>query len=158
MKKKLFSVSVASIMLLLLFSPEFAFPQKAREGSRKQTIDHDKIESDVIGTFRTMISLWKDEKYEALYEHGDKKSRASIRKEDFEHRMKNKEVGLASSWETIKDVRVEVESATRVHTRAKIGYKSKKGGDTKHRTETFLMTLEKGAWKIDLQKILRAKI
>ena len=158
MHKKLFTVLITSVMLLLLFSPEFALPQKSRGGQRKQAIDHDRIESEVTGGFRAIISLWKDEKYEALYEHGDKKSRTPIRKEDFARRMKNKEVGLASSWETVRDVRVEVESSTRVHITAKIGYKSKKGGDTKHRTETFLMTLEKGAWKIDLQKILRAKI
>ncbi len=126
MNKKLFSVLVTSIMFLLLFFPELAFPQKSREGSRKQVIDQNKIESDVIEAFRTIISLWKDEKYEALYEQGDKKSRTSIRKEDFEHRMKRKEIGLASSWETIKDIRVEVESPTRVHTTAKIGYKPKK--------------------------------
>ncbi len=158
MKKKFFSVFITSTMLILLFFPELALSAKAGEGSRKQIVDHSKIESDVIEAFRTIISLWKDEKYEALYEHGDKKSRTSIRKEDFEHRMKNKELGLASSWETARDIRVEVESPTRVHTTAKIGYKSKKGGDARYRTETFLMTLEKGAWKIDLQKILRAKI
>ncbi len=158
MHKKLFLIFVVSTPLLFLFSSEPAFSAKSREGSRKQVINQNKIESDVTEAFQTIISLWKDERYEALYEHGDKKSRRAIRKEDFEHRMKNKEVGLASSWETIKDVRVEVESPTRVHTTAKIGYKSKKGGDAKHRTETFLMNLEKGSWKIDLQKILRAKI
>jgi hypothetical protein len=158
MHKKAASVFVASIAFLFLFFPEFALPSKARESSRKQTIDHSKIELEVIEAFRTIIFLWKDEKYEALYEHGDKKSRTAIRREDFEHRMKNKEVGLASSWETVRDIRVEVESPTRVLTTARIGYKLKKGGDTRPRTETFLMTLEKGEWKIDLHKILRAKI
>lgn len=131
---------------------------KTGEASRKEPINFNKIESDVIEAFKTVISLWKDEKYETLYdEHGDKKSRTAIRKEDFERGMKVKEVSLASSWETMKDIRVEVESPARVRTTAKIGYKFKKGGDTKHRTETYLMTLEKGSWKIDLQKILRAK-
>jgi hypothetical protein len=158
MNKKFFSVFVTSMMFFFLFSPELALSEKTGEASRKKTINHNKIESDVIEAFRTIISLWKDEKYDVLYEHGDKKSQKAIRREDFEHRMKNKGVGLASSWETVRDIRVEVESPTRVHATAKIGYKLKKGGDTKHRTETFLMTLEKGAWKIDLQKILRAKI
>jgi len=131
---------------------------KTGEASRKEPINLNKIESDVIEAFKTVISLWKDEKYETLYdEHGDKKSRTAIRKEDFERGMKVKEVGLSTSWETIKDIRVEIESPTRVRTTAKIGCKLKKGGDTRHRTETYLMTLEKGSWKIDLQKILRAK-
>jgi hypothetical protein len=130
---------------------------KTGEASRKEPINLNKTESDVIEAFRTIISLWKEGKYEALYEHGDKKTQIAIRREDFERGMKEKPVGLASSWETIKDIRVEVESPTRVRTTAKIGYKFKKGGDTKHRTETYLMTLEKGSWKIDLQKILRAK-
>jgi len=130
---------------------------KTGEASRKEPINLNKIESDVIEAFKTVISLWKDEKYEALYEHGDKKSQIAIRREDFERGMKGKPVGLASSWETMKDIRVDIESSTRVHTTAKIGYKFKTGGDTRHRTETYLMTLEKGSWKIDLQKILRAK-
>ena len=158
MNKRLFSVFVASILFLFLFPPGSALPEKAGNASQKKTINYNKIESDAIEALRTIISLWKEEKYEALYEHGDRKSRTAIRKEDFEHRMKNKAVGLASSWETIRDIRVEVDSPTRVHTMARIGYKFKKGGDTKYRTETFLMTLEKGSWKIDLQKILRAKI
>src|SRR3989339_1649338 len=157
MNQKLFSVLVISMMLLFLFSPELALPEKTRDASRKQPINHDKTESDVIGAFRKIISLWKDEKYAALYEQGNKKSRTSIRKEDFERRMKDKEVGLAASWETVRDIRVDIESPTRVHTTAKIGYKFKKGGDTRHRTDTFLMTLEKETWRIDLQKILRAK-
>jgi len=57
-----------------------------------------------------------------------------------------------------EDIKVDIQSAVRVYTTAKLGFKSKKGGDTKFRTETYPMTYESGLWKIDLLKILRANI
>ncbi len=71
--------------------------------------------------------------------------------------MANKESGLASSWETVNDIKVDIQSAVRVHTTAKLGFRSKKGGDTRFRTETYPMTFESGLWKIDLSKVLHSK-
>jgi hypothetical protein len=109
-------------------------------------------------SFRTIVSLWKDKKYNLLYEWGDRKSRMAINKEDFERRMANKNLELASSWETLKDVNVEIKSPALAYVTAKIGYRSKKGGDTQFRTETYPMAFENGSWKINLQKILNVKM
>ena len=81
----------------------------------------------------------------------------AVNREDFERRMANKNLVLASSWETVNDIKVDVKSAKLVSTTAKIGYRLKRGGDTQFRTETFPMSFENGSWKINLWKILNAK-
>jgi hypothetical protein len=129
---------------------------KEQSAGKKEAVNVNKIEGDVIESVKTIISLWKDGKYNLLYDHGDQKSRMSINKEEFERRMKKKGIGLASSWETIRDIQVEVKSATLAYATARVGYKSTKGGETKFRTETYRMSFEKGMWKISLTKILSA--
>ena len=123
----------------------------------KQTINRNKIESDVMEVFRTIISLWKDGKYDALYDYGDRKSRTTVNKEEFGHRMANRKMELALSWETVNDIEVDIQSPVLVYTTAKIGYRMKAGGDTRFRTETYQMKFENGSWKINLLKILNTK-
>src|SRR4030042_2099179 len=103
----------------------------------KEKININKIEGDVIESVKTILSLWKDGKYDVLYDHGDQKSRRTTNKEDFERRMKKKGIGLASSWETIRDIQVDVKSATLAYATVKIGFKPTRGGDTKFRTELY---------------------
>ena len=74
----------------------------------KERINRNKIEGDVIESVKTILSLWKDGKYNAMYDHGDQKSRRAVNREDFERRMVKKGIGLASSWETIRDIEVDV--------------------------------------------------
>ncbi len=124
-------------------------------GKEKERANVNKIEGDVIESVKTILSLWKDGKYHALYDHGDQKSRMAVSKEQFEHRMTKKGIGLASSWETIRDINVEVKSPTLAYVTAKIGFKPTRGGETRFRTETYRMSFEKGMWKINLSNILR---
>jgi hypothetical protein len=124
----------------------------------KERININKIEGDVIESVKTIFSLWKDGKYDILHDHGDQKSRMAINKENFGHRMKKKGIGLASSWETIRDIQVDVRSAILAYATVKIGLKPPKGGETKFRTEIYRMSFENGMWKIDLMKILNVKI
>jgi hypothetical protein len=127
-------------------------------GKEKERANVNKIEGDVIESVKTILSLWKDGKYHALYDHGDQKSRMAVSKEQFEHRMTKKGIGLASSWETIRDINVEVKSPTLAYVTVKIGFKPTRGGETRFRTETYRMSFEKGMWKINLSNILSAKI
>ena len=124
----------------------------------KERIDKNRIEGDVVESVKTILSLWKDGKYDELYDHGDQKSRRAISREDFEHRMKKKGIGLASSWETLRDIQVDVESTTLAYAKVRIGFKPKRGGETIFRTETYRLPFEKGMWRISLQKILQTKI
>jgi hypothetical protein len=124
----------------------------------KGKINKNKIEGEVVESVKTILSLWKDGKYNELYGHGDQRSRRAINREDFEHRMRKKGIGLASSWETLRDIQVDVESATLAYATVKIGLKPTRGGETKFRTETYRMPFEKGVWKINLKKILQTKM
>jgi len=65
---------------------------------------------------------------------------------------------LASSWEAIRDIKVEIKSATHAYATVKIGFKRITGGETKFRTENYRMSFEKGMWKINLSTILSTKI
>ena len=124
----------------------------------KKSVNVNQIEADVIDSVKTILSLWKDGKYHAMYDYGDQKSRMSISREAFEHRMTRKGIGLATSWEAIQDVKVEIKSATHAYATVKIGFKRITGGETKFRTESYRMSFEKGMWKINLSKILSTKI
>ncbi len=124
----------------------------------KESIHKNRIEGDVVEFFKTILSLWKNEKYNELYDHGDQKSRRAVGREDFERRMKKNGIGLASSWEMLRDIQVDVQSATLAFATVRIGLKPKKGGETKFRTETYRVPLEKGTWKINLQGILQTKM
>ena len=124
----------------------------------KKGINVNQIEADVIESVKMILSLWKDGKYHAMYDYGDQKSRMTVNRETFEQRMTKKGIGLASSWEAIRDIKVEVKSATHAYAIVKIGFKPTRGGETKFRTETFRMSLEKGMWKTSLSKILSIKI
>jgi len=125
---------------------------------QSQNIKIWKIESEVTDTFKTIISLWKEGKFEALYEYGTLSSKTNVAKENFVSRMENKTWGLAPSWETIRDidVKVDIKHPTTAYASAKIGYKPKIAGDTIFRTETYRFMLEKGTWRIDFSKILKA--
>ncbi len=126
--------------------------------AEKERMNKNKIEGDVMDSARTILSLWKDEKYGLLFDHGDQKSRSAVSKEEFEHRMKKKGIVLASSWEAVRDIQVDVKGPKLAYATVKIGFKSLKGGETTFRTETYKMSLEKGMWRIDLGKLLSTKI
>jgi hypothetical protein len=127
-------------------------------GKEKEKINKNRIEGDVVESVKAILSLWKNGKYNELYDHGDQKSRRAIRREDFERRMRKKGIGLASSWETLRDIQVDVESATLAYATVRIGLKPERGGETKFRTETYRLPFEKGMWKINLEKILQTKM
>ncbi len=122
----------------------------------EQQVNQHRIESDAAEALRIIISLWKEEKYETLYGYGTYASRVTISKEKFVQKMKKKNWGLASSWETLQDVEARFKKPALVYVTARIGHKPKHGGNAKFLTETYQMKLENGLWKTDLSKILRA--
>jgi len=130
--------------------------QPPKAAKQKPRINVRRIESDVFDFFQDILSLWKDKKYGALYDCGDRKSRTSMAKEDFERRMRNHSWELASSWEKVRDIEVEVKSATVAYVTARIGYRPKHGGETRTRTQTYEMRLENGTWRINLKRVLQA--
>jgi hypothetical protein len=123
----------------------------------KQQVNKNRVESDAADALMALVMLWKEEKYEALYEYGTDRNKTAISKEKFVQRMKHESGGLASSWETLRDVDARFKSPTLVYVTAKIGHRAKTGGTVKFRTETYEMKLEKGIWKTDLSKFMKAR-
>ncbi len=113
-----------------------------------------RIGSSAEEALKEVISLWKDGKYEELYEYGYRTNQVSLSKEEFIKRMKNKSWELTTSWETVRDVEADVVSPRSVYVRAKLGFKKKPGGETKFVTETFQMTMEGDRWRTGLYKII----
>jgi len=138
------------LLILMGFIPGLVF-----SGGLTST-EKSKVESDATDAFNRIIRLWKDGRFEDLYEHGYRRSQIPLSKENFVIKMRNKSHEFASSWETIRDMEAEVASHKLVYVRAKIGYRSKGGGDTKFLTGTYRVEFEGDRWRIDLSKILRS--
>jgi hypothetical protein len=142
--------------------------QKRTAGARKRAqdkgevkvsgqpkVNRNRCEADAADSLRRIVAFWKDEKYEALYECGTHAKKAEISKEKFIRGMTKKKWVLALSWEAIRDVEATFKSPTLVYVTARIGHRSKRGGEVKTVTETYPMKLEHGAWKADLSKFLK---
>ncbi|HUL20794.1 MAG TPA: hypothetical protein VLZ10_05020 [Thermodesulfobacteriota bacterium] len=142
---------VFSLLFVLFVGQQVAFsgePELTPEERRR-------IESRAVDTFETIISLCKMERFDEIYEYGDKYSRERMSKEKF--LSEHKSCGLASSWETVRDVDVKIISANRVDLKAVLGFKGSHpysyvaSGETTFSTRIFRMTLENGEWRIDLR-------
>jgi hypothetical protein len=125
-----------------------------RTKTPKKGPDVEQIESDVKDVLKKLLTLWKDGKFDSLYEYGDRTSRAGVAKEEFRRRMASHGWIPASSWEMIRDERVEVSNATAASVTALIGFRPKNGGETRFHTETHQLKLQNDLWRVDLHKLL----
>jgi len=104
-----------SLLFVLFVCQQIVFSGELTPGEKRR------IESGAIDTFEIIISLWKREKFDEIYEYGDRISRELMSKETFISGMKSS-CRLASCWETIRDIEVEIISPTRVYLKAKMGF------------------------------------
>ena len=133
---------------ILLVIPTSLLSADLTPGEKRQ------IGSSAEEALKEVISLWKDGKYEELYEYGYRTNQVSLSKEDFIRRMKNKSWELSTAWETIRDVEADVVSPRSVYVRARLGFRKKTGGETRFVTETFQITMEGDRWRTGLYKII----
>jgi hypothetical protein len=150
--RKIMIQSAFSFIFVLFFCQQIVFSEELSPGEKRR------IESGAIDTFETIISLWKRERFDEIYEYGDRRSGEIMSKEMFISEMRGCE--LASSWETVRDIEVEIISPTRVYLKAKLGFKGPRAygvlGETIFCTQIFEMTLEdKDEWRIELRKLCR---
>ena len=113
-----------------------------------------RIGSSAREALKEVISLWKDGKYEELYEYGYRTNQVSLSKENFIRRMKNKSWELSTAWEAVRDVEADVVSPRSVYVRARLGFRKKTADETRFVTETFQMTMEGDRWRTGLYKII----
>lgn len=142
LRKIIFLLTILLVIPTSLLSADLAPGEKRRIGSSAEE------------ALREVISLWKEGKYEELYEYGYRTNQVSLSKENFIRRMKNRSWDLSTAWETIRDVEADVVSPRSVYVRARLGFRRKTGGETKFVTETFQMTMEGDRWRTGLYKII----
>ena len=135
--------SVFPLLFVLFFCQPIVFSGELELTPEKKG----QIESDAIYTYETIISLCKTERFDEIYEYGDKYSRERMSKEMFV--SEHKSCGLAPSWETLQDVEVEIISPSRVYLRAKLGLRGPFGQTVFYKV-ICEMTLEDGEWRVDL--------
>jgi hypothetical protein len=139
--------SAFSFIFVLFFCQQIVFSWELSPGEKRR------IESGAIDTFETIISLCKRERFDEIYEYGDRISREMMSKEMFRSEM-GRSCALASSWETARDIEVKIISPNRVYLKAVLGFKGPRAygvlGETQFSTPIFEMTLEKDGWRIDL--------
>jgi hypothetical protein len=150
--KKIMFQSAFSFIFVLFFCQRIVFSWELSPGEKRR------IESGAIDTFETIISIWKRERYVEMYEYGDRISREIMSKETFISGMRDV---LASSWETVRDIKVEIISPNRVYLKAKLGFRGSRAygalGETRFCTKVFEMTLEKNEWRIDLGQLYHCR-
>ena len=144
---KIMIQSVFSFIFVLFFCQQIVFSGELSPGEKRR------IESGAIDAFEQIIFLCKTERFDQIYEYGNKTSRERISKEMFI--SENKPCGLASSWEAVRNIEVEIVSPTRVYLRAVLGFPGDRAygilGKTQFSKRIFEMTLEEGEWRIDLR-------
>jgi len=141
--------SAFSFIFVLFFCQQIVFSEELSPGEKRR------IESGATNTFETIIFLLKRERFDDIYEYGNRISRERISKEIFISIMRGYE--LASSWETVRDIEVEIISSNRVYLKATLGFPGPRAygasGETVFSTQIFEMTLEKDEWRIDLRNL-----
>ena len=138
---------ILSLIILLIIPTSLVSADLTPEERRR-------IGSSAREALKEVISLWKDGKYEELYEYGYRTNQVSLSMENFIRRMKNKSWELSTAWEAVRDVEADVVSPRSVYVRAKLGFRKKTGDETKFVTETFQMTMEGDRWRTGLYKII----
>ncbi|HYA92095.1 MAG TPA: hypothetical protein VEK32_11430 [Thermodesulfobacteriota bacterium] len=142
LRRMIFLLAVLLIIPISLLGADLTPEERRRIGSSAEA------------ALKEVISLWKDGKYEELYEYGYRTNQVSLSKENFIRRMKNKFWELSTAREAIRDVEADVVSSRSVYVRAKLEFRRKTGGETRFVTETFQMTMEGDRWRTGLYKII----
>ena len=147
MKKLLF-------FTLLLFMVFGLADISAAKKAKQPVVDKDEIKRLSERDFDSIINLWRDEKYEELYEYGTLSSHVRISKEGFIRGMRHKKFKLMCCGDAAREIDVIYKSPTVVYVKAKMGYKNHLNKEA-FRHETFRLVFEGGKWKTDIARILK---
>ncbi len=138
-------------LMLLLWPPAAATLRAEANAFEKQN-----VEADAVRAFRAIMTLWQEELYFELYDHGNEATKARITKEEFADRM------VRLSWVPQGKLNPEFlkprfRFRTMVYITARVRYRHKfKPEAGFFKNQTFLLLQEEGRWRIDLIQIIRA--
>lgn len=115
-----------------------------------------KIEAQALETFRRVITLWQEEVYFELYDHGMAASQGRLSREEFAQRMV--ELAWVPEGElNPRFLKAEYRFRTVVYVTARVPYRHKFNPDNRFvKEQTLLLLREGGQWKVDLVSLIRA--
>lgn len=153
--------ALALAVCLLVLAPR---PAAAGEAGRAEAT----AACDTAGAeaaFRETLGLWKDKRYDALFERGYLEHQAALPREDFARLMRREDRVLQCCWLMVRDVRVACDGAD-AYVTARMGYEVAGylfdpgrrvwARDTGPREvqETWRLVWQAGAWRVDLYQVL----
>jgi hypothetical protein len=120
------------------------------------TFEQRKIEAHALEAFRSMLGLWQEELYFELYDRGMEASKERISREEFAQRMV--ELSYVPIGElNPKFIKTAFRFRTMVYLSARVRYRHKFNPTSVFfKDHTFLLLREKGTWRIDLIRLIRA--
>ncbi len=143
------------IFFMLVFFMVFGLADiSAAKRGKTPSADVDETKRLAERDFDSIINLWRDEKYEELYEYGILSSHVRISKEGFIRGMKQKKFKLMCCGDAAREIDAIYKSPTVVYVKAKIGYKNHIN-KVAFRHETFKLVFEDGKWRTDIMQILK---
>ncbi|RQW84419.1 MAG: hypothetical protein EHM79_13955 [Geobacter sp.] len=119
-------------------------------GASSDTDEH-LAELEIQRNFETTLDLWRDGRYEELYErtYAD----GSRSREAFIRRITAAARKPACCWEKLQEVSVSKGPGKKATLHARIGLESR-FGDTEYSTRSFRMKQDNGVWKPAMSDIL----
>lgn len=128
---------------ILCFSPNSAFASSEKDGHPAAR----EIQRD----FETNLDLWRDGRYEELYERTYAEGGRS--RETFIRRLTAAGRKPACCWEKLQEVTVSKGPGKKATLHARIGLESRFGA-TEYSTRSFRLKKESGVWKPAMSDIL----
>jgi hypothetical protein len=115
-----------------------------------------KIEAQALEAFRRMLTLWREEVYFELYDQGMEASKARISRENFAQRMVQLE-WLPQGDPAPRYLSANYRFRTLTYVKVRVLYRNKFNPSQQFsKDQSFLLTQEQGAWKVDLVDLIRS--
>jgi len=114
-------------------------------------LDTEELKGEAENGFREIISLWREGRFDELYERTTKHGSRS--REYFVGKLGGAEKKPACCWEMIQDLKVKVRGDGEMEVKAQIGLEKALGG-TEYHTRSFKLIKEDGVWKIPMADLV----
>ena len=137
---------ICALLLVLL-----ACCWSAPAGARTPYQDEGEIRSEAARDFETILDLWREGRYDDLYERTTSAGRVS--RESFGRRLAAASRRPACCWEKVQEMRITVRDDSTVTVRARVGLEGGTAG-TEFATRSFRLVKEEGVWRLPASEIL----
>ncbi|QXE90489.1 hypothetical protein KP001_19105 [Geomonas subterranea] len=136
------------LLILMLLVAVAAAPS---EGARRGAPAHasSATEQDVLKDFETILDLWRDGRYDDLYQHT---SGGRDGKEKFAGRLSSAPRKPACCWEKIQEPKVSLKSGSSAIVQARLGFESSTPG-TEFVTTSIHLRKEAAGWSISQSEL-----